>query len=98
VAPPQSLTAWAEHRGRIHGRRLLLPTTRLLGLADHTVYTALIPGAVAAVIGARLAYVVRHLGRIETPLDWLQIWNGGISLLGGIAGGPLGLTGIRRGA
>lgn len=35
--------------------------------------------------------------RFDSPLEWLQIWNGGISLLGRIAGGlAFGLPVIRR--
>lgn len=83
--------------GFLAGARLLLVTTRRLGIADQLVYAALTRGAIGAVIGARVAYVVNHLGSFDSPLEWVQIWNGGISLLGGIAGGlALGLPVIRR--
>ncbi|MGQ0618283.1 MAG: prolipoprotein diacylglyceryl transferase [Acidimicrobiia bacterium] len=79
------------------GARLLLSTARRLGVADPLVYAALTRGAIGGVIGARVAYVVNHLGTFDSPLEWVQIWNGGISLLGGIAGGlALGLPVIRR--
>lgn len=46
--------------------------------------------------GARVAYVVNHLGSFDSPLEWVQIWNGGISLwpvLDGVAPGlALGIT------
>jgi prolipoprotein diacylglyceryltransferase len=49
------------------------------------------------VLGARVAYVANHLGSNDSPLEWFAIWNGGILLLGGIAGGlALGLPAIRR--
>jgi phosphatidylglycerol:prolipoprotein diacylglycerol transferase len=61
------------------------------------VYAALTRGGIGAVIGARVAYVVNHLGSFDSPLEWAQIWNGGISLLGGIAGGlAFGLPVVRR--
>lgn len=83
--------------GFLAGARLLLVTTRRLGIDDQVVYAALTRGAIGAVIGARVAYVVNHLGSFDSPLEWLQIWNGGISLLGGIAGGlAFGLPVIRR--
>lgn len=83
--------------GFIAGARLLLATTRRLGIADQLVYAALTRGALGALIGARLAYVANHLGSYDSPLEWFAIWNGGISLLGGIAGGlALGLPIIRR--
>lgn len=84
--------------GFIAGAQLLLGTTRRRGIPDQLVYAGLTRGAIGAVIGARVAYVVNHLGSFESPLEWLQIWNGGISLLGGIAGGlALGLP-VMRGA
>ncbi len=83
--------------GFLAGARLLLATTRRLGVDDQLVYAALTRGAIGAVVGARVAYVVNHLGSFDSPLEWVQIWNGGISLLGGIAGGlALGLPVIRR--
>lgn len=68
--------------GFLAGARLLLSTTRRLGIADPLVYAALTRGGIGAVIGARVAYVVNHLGSFDSPLEWVQIWNGGISLLG----------------
>jgi len=44
---------------------------------------------IGAVVGARVAYVIAHASDFEGPLEWLQIWNGGISLLGGIAGATI---------
>lgn len=84
--------------GFIAGAQLLLGTTRRRGIPDQLVYSALTRGAIGALIGARVAYVVNHLGSFESPFAWVQIWNGGISLLGGIAGGlALGLP-VMRGA
>lgn len=75
--------------GFVAGAQLLLRRTRRMGIADELVYQALVRGGVGAVIGARLAYVVNHLGDFSSPLEWFAIWNGGISLLGGITGGLL---------
>ena len=40
-------------------------------------------------VGARVAYVIAHVSEFESPLEWVQIWKGGISLLGGIAGATI---------
>lgn len=44
---------------------------------------------IGAVVGARVAYVIAHVSEFESPLEWIQIWKGGISLLGGIAGATI---------
>jgi phosphatidylglycerol---prolipoprotein diacylglyceryl transferase len=53
--------------------------------ADSVVFWSLI----GAIIGARVAYVIAHFGDYASPLDWFKIWEGGISLLGGIAGATI---------
>jgi phosphatidylglycerol:prolipoprotein diacylglycerol transferase len=54
-------------------------------LADSVVFWSLI----GALVGARVAYVIAHVSEFDGPLEWLQIWKGGISLLGGIAGATI---------
>jgi phosphatidylglycerol---prolipoprotein diacylglyceryl transferase len=44
---------------------------------------------IGAIVGARVAYVIGHVSEFEGPLEWFQIWKGGISLLGGIAGATI---------
>ncbi|MET1012793.1 MAG: prolipoprotein diacylglyceryl transferase family protein [Actinomycetota bacterium] len=44
---------------------------------------------IGAVVGARVAYVIAHVSEFESPLEWVEIWKGGISLLGGIAGATI---------
>ena len=44
---------------------------------------------VGAIVGARLFYVIAHWSEFASPLDAVKIWQGGISLLGGIAGAVL---------
>jgi phosphatidylglycerol:prolipoprotein diacylglycerol transferase len=52
---------------------------------------------VGAIVGARVGYVVAHLSEFSSPVDWLEIWKGGISLLGGIAGATIAnAVSIRR--
>ena len=44
---------------------------------------------IGALIGSRLFYVIAHLSEFDNLGQMLAIWRGGISLLGGIAGGIL---------
>ncbi len=61
--------------------------------ANSVVFWALI----GAIVGARVAYVIAHVSEFESPLEWFQIWKGGISLLGGIAGATIAnAVNIRR--
>ena len=53
--------------------------------ADSVVFWSVI----GAIVGARVGYVIAHFSDFESPLDWFKIWEGGISLLGGIAGATI---------
>ena len=55
---------------------------------DH-INTMLFWVLIGAIIGARLFYVIAHWSEFDGIADALAIWNGGISLLGGIAGAVL---------
>lgn len=44
---------------------------------------------IGAIVGARLFYVIAHYSEFGSFVDMLKVWNGGISLLGGIAGATL---------
>jgi phosphatidylglycerol:prolipoprotein diacylglycerol transferase len=72
--------------GFLCGAFLMLPAARARGIEDDTVFALLTRAAIGSIIGARLAYVVNHLGDYGSPLEILQIWKGGISLLGGFSG------------
>lgn len=71
--------------GFLAGARLLLPATRARGIDDELVYRLLTRAIIAALIGARLAYVLNHLSHYtDNPLEALRVWEGGASLFGGI--------------
>ena len=72
--------------GFLLGAALLLRDTRRRGITDDDMYAVLSRAALGALIGARAVYVVNHWSSFESPLEWFQLWEGGISLLGGIAG------------
>jgi phosphatidylglycerol:prolipoprotein diacylglycerol transferase len=75
--------------GFLLGARLMLATTRKRGISDDDVYALLTRAAIGSIIGARLAYVINHIGDYGNPLDALRVWEGGISLLGGFFGAIL---------
>lgn len=75
--------------GFLLGARLMLPRTRRHGIADDDVYALLTRAAIGAIIGARLAYFANHYDEYDSVLDLFRVWEGGISLLGGIFGAIL---------
>lgn len=75
--------------GFLAGAWLMRPAAHARGITDEQLNVLLLRGIVGALVGARLAYVLNHLGEFDNPSEWLQVWNGGASLLGGIAGGVL---------
>lgn len=75
--------------GFLAGARLLLPDSRRRGIPDQQVYSLLTRAAIGAIVGARVAYVINHFHEYSNPLQWFEVWHGGISLLGGIFGAML---------
>jgi len=83
--------------GFLSGARLMQPEARRRGITDDQLYNLLYRAAIGAVLGARAAFVLNHLGDYDNPLQWFEIWKGGISLLGGIFGAiALALPLVRR--
>lgn len=71
--------------GVLAGASLLLREVRAAGMDGEQVATVLTRAVVAALFGARIAYVLNHLSRFDSVLEVLRVWEGGASLLGGIA-------------
>lgn len=63
--------------------------TRARGVDDELIISMLTRAAIAAIVGARLVYVLNHLDQYGSVLDWFKVWEGGISLPGGLTGGVL---------
>lgn len=83
--------------GFVAGARVLLPATRALGIDDELVHRMLYRSLLGALIGARLAYAINHWSDYASdPLSVLAVWEGGISLFGGIAGGVLAAVPVMR--
>ncbi len=73
--------------GFLFGARLMLPEAAKKGIGEDAVYAILVRAALGSLLGARLAYVVNHAGEyLDDPLSAFKVWEGGISLLGGIFG------------
>lgn len=66
------------------GAVLLVRDSEGAGLDGEEISSVLTRAVVAALIGARLAYVVNHLSMFDNPLEVLRVWEGGASLLGGL--------------
>jgi phosphatidylglycerol---prolipoprotein diacylglyceryl transferase len=62
---------------------------------DH-LSSMLFVAVIGAVVGARFFYVVGHYGEFDGIGDMLAIWEGGISLIGGIAGAVLAAIPLMR--
>ena len=56
------------------------------GVTPEHISTMLFWALIGAILGSRIAYVIAHLSEFSSPLEWLYVWKGGISLLGGITG------------
>ncbi len=73
--------------GFMVGAWFMLPQSRKRGMPDDVVYPLFTLAAIGSLVGARVAYVLNHLGNYtSSPLDILLVWQGGISLLGGFFG------------
>ena len=82
--------------GFLAGARLLLPAARRRGIDDEVTYALLFRAAIGAMVGARFFYVVNNLSSFDSPVEWLQVWEGGISLLGGIFGAVVACLPLTR--
>ena len=78
--------AWVAAR---HAERWGVPREDTYGLATRMV--------VAGIIGSRVSWVLTHLDRIDSPIDVIAIWEGGIQFSGGfIAAIIFGFPAFRR--
>ena len=90
--------------GFLAGAQLLLAQAKRRGVArrpvagvEELVQSLLTRAALGAIVGARFFFVVTRLDEYPDPLSWFRVWEGGLSLLGGIAGAVLaGIPYARR--
>lgn len=52
---------------------------------------------IVGLVGARLSWVLSHLEAIETPLDVIAVWDGGVQFSGGLLAGALAGWWLMRG-
>jgi phosphatidylglycerol---prolipoprotein diacylglyceryl transferase len=72
--------------GYLAGAWWMVREGRKRGLDDEKVGSLLLWALVGAIVGARFFYVVGHLEDYDSLRDMIAIWEGGISLVGGIFG------------
>jgi phosphatidylglycerol---prolipoprotein diacylglyceryl transferase len=72
--------------GYLAGAWWMVREGRKRGLDDERVGSILLWALVGAIVGARFFYVLGHLDDYDSFRDMIAIWEGGISLVGGIFG------------
>lgn len=75
--------------GFMFGAWWFLRDARRVGLPEDDLIAILYRAGLGGIVGARFFYVFNHLSSYESPVEWLKIWEGGISLLGGLTGALL---------
>jgi phosphatidylglycerol---prolipoprotein diacylglyceryl transferase len=68
------------------GSALLARRARTRDYDVDLAWNAAAVGVLGAIVGARTAYVLGHLADYGSPLEVLQIWRGGLSLIGSLIG------------
>ena len=75
--------------GYFIGATLMARRARKNGFDEDHAWNAAVVGILGAIVGARVAYVIGHSNQFNEPIEYLQIYKGGISLMGGLIGGFL---------
>jgi phosphatidylglycerol---prolipoprotein diacylglyceryl transferase len=75
--------------GFLAGARLMQRYTRPRGIPDDTLWRILGWSLGGGLVGMRLAWLLGHWREMDSVLDAIAIWHGGMSLLGGLIGAVL---------
>lgn len=75
--------------GFLAGARLMQRYMRPNGISDETLWRVLWWALGGGLVGMRIAWDLGHWREMHTVVDWVAIWNGGMSLLGGLIGAVL---------
>jgi phosphatidylglycerol---prolipoprotein diacylglyceryl transferase len=75
--------------GYFLGATLMARRARRTGFNEDHAWNAAVVGVLGAIVGARVAYIVGHPEQFRSAVEYLQIYKGGISLMGGLIGGFL---------
>lgn len=68
------------------GAWIMAPAMRRRGVSEQLFSSIAMRSIVGGIIGARLFYVFNNLASYDSVVEALKVWEGGISLLGGIFG------------
>jgi phosphatidylglycerol:prolipoprotein diacylglycerol transferase len=83
--------------GFFAGAFVMRRSTRAAKIPDEQLWRVLQWGLAGGLIGMRLAWDLGHLDEMHSPVDLIAVWNGGMSLLGGLIGALiLGGIAVRR--
>jgi prolipoprotein diacylglyceryl transferase len=83
--------------GFLAGAVVMRRSTRRVGIPDDQLWRVLEWGLLGGLIGMRVAWDLGHLDEMRSPMDLIAVWNGGMSLLGGLIGAViLGGVAVRR--
>lgn len=69
--------------GVLVGIQLLLRHVRPHGLAEEEVISLAVRLVLLGFVGARVTYVLTHLSDMDSPLDPIAVWKGGLQFSGG---------------
>jgi phosphatidylglycerol---prolipoprotein diacylglyceryl transferase len=72
--------------GYLAGAFVLLHEGPKRGIPEDRVNSLVFWALIGAIVGARVGYVLSHLSEFHNVVDVLQVYKGGISLIGGIIG------------
>src|SRR3990170_1343619 len=75
--------------GFLAGARLMQRYSRPRGIPDDTLWGILGWALAGGLVGMRVAWVLGHWREMDPVWEAFAIWNGGMSLLGGLIGGVL---------
>lgn len=75
--------------GFLAGARLMKRYAAPKGISDQTLWRILTWALVGGLVGMRVAWDLGHWREMRSILDWIAVWNGGMSLLGGLIGAAL---------
>lgn len=90
--------------GFVFGAVLMIRRSRLRGLGHEpvpdltvAVQELLTRAAIGAIVGSRLFYVLTHIDQYaQDPLAILEVWEGGLTFLGGLAGAIIAAYPVMR--
>ncbi len=75
----------------------LLKLARREGISPEKAESVFLYAVIFGLIGSRVAFILEHPESVESFLDLIAIWKGGLSFLGGLAGGIVGgLIAVKR--